>query len=267
MGFEDNYFKMDKDIIKQMEVAYNTVAQYELPSGTYKALMEWGRAYNILCGSAIDWERTIKAGNVLEDYFRAISKTIEGINLSYTSIFPNDITLEEEKERTNAESKIITEIYTPDKKEIETNTTIILSPINDRVLKYLAENPTGLYNLSPDDFETAMAEIYKKLGYNVEKTKQTRDGGKDIILRKPTELGDFVYYVECKNYSASNPVSIGIVKSFVGTVDIDRVNGGIIATTSYFTRDAQKFINDHSLQCKIKMHDYNKIQQLLKSVV
>lgn len=46
-----------------------------------------------------------------------------------------------------------------------------------------------------------MAEIYSKLGYKVEHTQKTKDGGKDIIIRKPEILGDFIYYVELKKCS------------------------------------------------------------------
>ena len=78
-----------------------------------------------------------------------------------------------------------------------------------------------------------MAEIYNKLGYKVECTQSTRDGGKDIIIRKPEILGDFIYYVECKKYAAKRHIGVGIIRNLIGTVDTDRVNGGILATTSF----------------------------------
>lgn len=52
--------------------------------------------------------------------------------------------------------------------------------------------------MTATDFEIVMAEIYSKLGYKVEHTQKTKDEGKDIIIRKPEILGDFIYYVECK---------------------------------------------------------------------
>ena len=62
-------------------------------------------------------------------------------------------------------------------------------------------------------------------------------------------------------------VSPGIIRSFVGTVNTDRVNGGILATTSFFTRDAYNFISDNKWNCQIKTHDYNVIRNLLTQVV
>lgn len=144
---------------------------------------------------------------------------------------------------------------------------VTLSPINDKVMKYLSENPDAFYQLSDDDFEIVMAEIYSKLGYDVTRTQSTRDGGKDIIIRKTEILGDFIYYVECKKYAPKRHIGVGIVRNLVGTVNTDRVNGGILATTSFFTKDARKFISDNKWNCQIKMHDYDVIQELLKKTL
>lgn len=174
---------------------------------------------------------------------------------------------EEESNRANAQ--IIEEIFRDDDSKIITqNSPIIhISPINDAVLKYLSENPKCFYELSGSDFEEVMAEIYRRLGYNVEKTKKTRDGGKDIIIRKPEILGDFVYYVECKRNAENRKIGVGIVKNLHSTVTTDNVNGGIIVTTSYFTKDAQDFIRNNNLGCKIKMQDFTQIKKFLSMVV
>lgn len=167
-------------------------------------------------------------------------------------------------------SKVITEIFQPDSEKAidnEESPIITLSPINDRVLKYLSEHPESFYQLTDNDFEVVMAEIYSKLGYDVTRTKATRDGGKDLIIRIPEILGDFIYYVECKKYAAKRPIGVGIIRNLIGTVNTDRVNGGILATTSFFTRDAYEFISDNKWNCQIKTHDYNVIKNLLNQVV
>lgn len=186
-----------------------------------------------------------------------------------TSIYEEGTSEEDEEEIRKSDTAILSQIYNKDEstRTSEESPIIVLSPINNKVLKYLSENPEAWYLLQDDDFELAMAEIYSKLGYNVERTQSTRDGGKDIIIRKPEILGDFIYYVECKKYAPKRHIGVGIVRNLVGTVNTDRVNGGILATTSFFTRDARKFVLDNKLDFQIKMHDYNKIQQLLNGVV
>ena len=134
-------------------------------------------------------------------------------------------------------------------------------------MKYLAENPKEFYNLTDADFEIVMAEIYARLGYGVTRTQSTRDGGKDIIIRKPEILGDFIYYVECKKYAPNRHIGVGIIRNLVGTVTTDRVNGGILATTSFFTKPARDFILENKWNCQIKMHDYNMVQKLLNQAI
>lgn len=183
----------------------------------------------------------------------------------------DDESEEEISENEDANNRILSEIFASDESENvnkkSKSSIITLSPVNDKVLEYLAQNPQAFYQMKDQDFEIVMAEIYSKLGYNVEITQQTRDGGKDLIIRKPEILGDFIYYVECKKYAAKRHIGVGIVRNLVGTVNTDRVNGGILATTSFFTQNACKYVLGNKLDCQIKMHDYNTIQKLLKKAL
>lgn len=200
-------------------------------------------------------------------WIHSITDALPDYNLLH--LYPEDILEEEKEDFESVENRIIEEIFIPDEKKIITNDSpvIVLSPINDEILKYLSEHPEEIYNLSDDDFEAFMAEIYSKLGYNVTRTQQTRDGGKDIIIRKPEAMGDFIYYVECKKYAAKRHIGVGILRNLVGTINTDRVNGGILATTSFFTKDARQFVMENKLQYQVKMQDYDAIRSMLTQVV
>lgn len=205
-----------------------------------------------------------------DKYLKFITNFQNYIN-NYKLLYYSDDNLVGEEINENAEinTKIITEIFKPDdeKNLTEESPIIILSPVNENVLKYLSENPQKFYHLSGTEFEIVMAEIYNRLGYKVELTKKTRDGGKDLIVRKPEILGDFIYYVECKKHAPTRPVGTGIIKNLVGTINADKVNGGILATTSYFSKDAKKFIKEYKYDYQIILQDYNIIRQLLDRVV
>lgn len=206
----------------------------------------------------------------IERSFLAAAYTVNKLSFPILSIYHDGISDDEKEEVNETNEKILTEIFRPDiEKKIDADESpiITLSPVNEQVLKYLSENPEAFYQLTDDDFEIVMAEIYAKLGYDVTRTQSSRDGGKDIIIRKPEIIGDFIYYVECKKYAPKRHIGVGIVRNLVGTVNIDRVNGGILATTSFFTRDARKLILDNKLDCQIKMQDYNVIQELLRMTV
>lgn len=191
--------------------------------------------------------------------------SVEGLSILNLNIKEKDDLSddsENEEEDNQANTEIIENIFQADDKSIVTpdSPVIHLSPINNDVLRYLAEDPKRFYELSGNDFEDVMTEIYRRLGYDVESTKRTRDGGKDIIIRRPEIMGDFIYYVECKRYAEDRKIGVGIVRNLHSTITTDNVNAGIIVTTSYFTKDARDFIQANKLGYKIKMQDFNQIK-------
>ena len=86
-----------------------------------------------------------------------------------------------------------------------------------------------LKKMNPYEFEDYIAAIYIKLGYSVTQTKKTGDGGKDIIIRKDSEI----YYVECKRYERA--IDSKRMRDFIGACVIggDHIKG-IYVTTSYW---------------------------------
>lgn len=242
----------------------NITSQYEW-FGRNEALIE---AINSI---AIDTSALAEVSiQIPEDisWIHRITNVLPDYNLLH--IYSDDISDEESEEIEEVNDIIIGEIFKPESEGITSkndSAIIALSPINDDILKYLAEHPEAMYHLSGNEFEDVMAELYNKLGYDVHKTKRTRDGGKDIIIRKPDLLGDFILYVECKKYAANRPIGVSIVRNLESTISMDRVNGGILATTSFFTKDARELIRSKNLQYQIRMQDYNDIRNLLNKVV
>ncbi len=136
--------------------------------------------------------------------------------------------------------------------------------VSDDFLRKLHENPKLLYDLSPRGFEELVAELLSRLGYAVTLTPVSRDGGKDIYAAKKDYLGTFLYIVECKKHAPDHPVGVGLVRQLNGVVQAEQATAGILATTSFFTRGAQKFQTTISFQISLK--DYFGIQEWLESV-
>ena len=136
--------------------------------------------------------------------------------------------------------------------------------VSEEFLRLLNSNPELLYELSPRGFEKLVAEILGRLGYEVELTPKTRDGGRDIIAAKKDHLGSFLYLVECKLYAADRPVGVRLVRELNGVVQAERATAGILATTSYFSSDAREFQERIAFQLSLK--DYLGIQDWLRSV-
>ena len=147
----------------------------------------------------------------------------------------------------------------------EPATKIIVSEVNDQLLFELSQNPNLLYNLSPYDFERVIARMFEKKGFSVKITPKTRDGGKDIFIAR-NDLCSFLFYVECKKYAPNRPVGIDVIQRLYGVVSAEKATGGIIATTSHFTKSAQNYVREQQLDHQITLQDYDTITNILKTL-
>lgn len=158
------------------------------------------------------------------------------------------------------------DIVLPDKdlivpsKDIITGVTII----NGSLLKRVKDNPKIIDEFSSHEFEEIVCELLDKQGYDVKLTKQTRDGGKDIIVVQKSVLGEFCIYVECKKYDKSNPISVKLVRELYGTVMADGATAGMLITTSYFTKDAKEYRN--KIRYRMILKDYNDLIQEINNI-
>jgi HJR/Mrr/RecB family endonuclease len=108
--------------------------------------------------------------------------------------------------------------------------------------------------LESRQFEEVIAELLRSQGFDVDLTKRTRDGGYDIMaIKKIDHHLPMKFLVECKRYS-NKKIGIEIVRQFMYVVNKQSANRGIIATTSYFTKDAiiEKDANPYLLDYKDK---------------
>jgi len=99
----------------------------------------------------------------------------------------------------------------------------------------LAEEMT-LRELEPGRFEDTICQLYESLGYSVERTPRSRDGGRDAImhLRRDKIL------LECKRYN-SNRAGRPDVQKFHSAMVTDLADGGIFVCLSGFTKDAKTY--------------------------
>lgn len=133
---------------------------------------------------------------------------------------------------------------------------------NEKIKKYLSIKPENLHSLSSRQFEEFVATILYDIGYEVELTAQTRDGGYDIKAIKSDELGSFLTLVECKKYNPVNPIGVSLIREFYSVTELNKANKGLIFTSSYFSKDAIELTKNFATRIELK--DFEKIKELLK---
>jgi len=134
--------------------------------------------------------------------------------------------------------------------------------VDQALIEELAVRPELLYGLRPRQFEEMMAELYEREGFEVTLTQQTRDGGVDLYLVRHTSFGKLLTLVDTKRFRADRPVGVGIVRQLYGVVEAERASAGVIATTSYFTKDAHAL--REKMPFRLGLQDYRDLQVMLR---
>jgi restriction system protein len=132
----------------------------------------------------------------------------------------------------------------------------------DSLIRRLQKVPTDLYKISPRQFEEIIADLLSDMGWDVELTKQTRDGGKDILAYTETDLGRILCLVEAKRHRRDRPVGIGIVKTLLGTFCDHPATSAMLVTTSHFSDDAKELEERHKYQ--LSLRDYAGVVEWIK---
>lgn len=117
----------------------------------------------------------------------------------------------------------------------------------DRILKFLA--PAKILDIAKEgrieeilhwrEFETIVAELFYGLGFEVELTRRTKDGGIDIIALRNYVTNDR-YLIQCK-YSKYK-ISVSTVREILGVLEDAKATKAIVVTTQGFTTDAKALI-------------------------
>lgn len=136
--------------------------------------------------------------------------------------------------------------------------------VNKRILDRIGRQASEVYNLTPRQFEELVAELFEERGYQVELTKQTRDGGKDLIILDHREIGNFMIYAECKRHAPDNPVGVSVVSDLIGRMNADRATAGMVITSSYFSPDAKIF--QSKFEHQMQLVDFVKLTSMIETI-
>jgi restriction system protein len=103
-------------------------------------------------------------------------------------------------------------------------------------------SPVQMAFLTPTDFERYVAMLYENLGYESTVTKQSGDGGIDIVLKNK----DITAAIQVKRYTKGN-VGRPEVQRLVGA-SLNKFNRMIFVTTSNYSNEAREYGLQHNVE-------------------
>lgn len=154
------------------------------------------------------------------------------------------------------------ELYSKPEDEQTDSAPFVIASIDDQIKGYFKKNPEKMYDLSPRKFEELVAAILKDMGFDVELTKATRDGGRDIIAHIRNSVCSYLTHIECKKYAPDNKIGVGIIREVMGVHHLRQATKSIIVTTGFFSQDARKeaaMVENH-----LDLRDFNSLKEWLQ---
>jgi hypothetical protein len=122
----------------------------------------------------------------------------------------------------------------------------------EALIQQLKRRPSSIHELPHRKFEELIAELLSDLGWRVELTAATRDGGKDILAYLNTDVGELLCLVEAKKYRPDRKVGVELVRTLYGTLCNYQANSAMLVTTSSFSPDAVAFQMKHQYQLSLR---------------
>ena len=89
----------------------------------------------------------------------------------------------------------------------------------------------------PSKFEEYCGHLYSSMGYEVDVTPKTNDGGYDLILHQNKEK----IIVECKCYALRHSIGRPLIQKIVGANQVAQADKIIFITTSDFSKEAREY--------------------------
>lgn len=105
-----------------------------------------------------------------------------------------------------------------------------------------------LRELSPQDFEKLVAQLYTLMGFVTALGPQTRDKGIDITARHQGPIGTEIHIIQCKHYPDRH-IGPSIVRELIGVWEQRRgdVTRAVLVTSGWFTNAATSEANQSGI--------------------
>lgn len=111
--------------------------------------------------------------------------------------------------------------------------------IEEKYIKSASDKNAYIFSLTSREFEILIAILYEALGYKVNLTKATRDGGKDIIAEINENERKEKVFVECKLYKTCE-LKKETVRALGYTMLSEEATRAVIFTSGYATKSIKR---------------------------
>jgi hypothetical protein len=105
-----------------------------------------------------------------------------------------------------------------------------------QALRYLANNPDYVEQLSPREFEVFVAKLFNELGFETNQTPAQSDVGYDLVLWDKDQQTKTI--VEIKKYARSSKLGVASVHQLLGNMMLSDASSALLVTSGGFSASA-----------------------------
>lgn len=127
---------------------------------------------------------------------------------------------------------------------------------SERLYKEQLQDLDLLRKVSPQEFELAICRLFEQLGFTVEHTPFTNDGGKDGLMWK----NGAKCVLECKRYGEGNHVGRPELQKFYAAMAEEEAAWGVFVITSAFTDTARAY----AARSRLELVDGTKLVGMMR---
>lgn len=116
-----------------------------------------------------------------------------------------------------------------------------------------------LMDMSPDEFEHLVRQVFEATGLEGWTTEHSRDDGVDAVMINKTPGGKMLSIVQAKRYSKA--VGVAHVRELAGAIEEKKAGHGILVTTSWFTAGCWTKAREHG---RMELFDGPRLKSMIK---
>lgn len=142
----------------------------------------------------------------------------------------------------------------------------LIKGISQKFAEIVATNPSALDELEWRDIERLLAEVFDGIGFSVELTPPSKDGGKDIILQCFVSGKKHSYIVEVKHWRSHTKVGGSAIKDFLSVIVKENRDAGLFLSTYGYSSNAFEAISEIERH-RLRLGQNEKVVSLCKTYV
>ncbi|WP_127110340.1 restriction endonuclease [Pararhodobacter zhoushanensis] len=149
---------------------------------------------------------------------------------------------------------------------VRAHVQVALDDLCKKLAHLVAKHPAALDEIEWRDLERLVAEVFEGLGFSVELTQCSGDGGKDVVVKYSDGVRNRTFFVEVKHWRSGKRVGGEVINQFVHTIAREAVDGGVLLSSSGFaTKSIENIVEIDKL--KIGLGTDHKIACLCRNYV